>query len=481
MPWIAKRRTRQPPRLVTPDLSDFGLRVAFAFNAADPPRDAISGALNTGTSSGGGLDFRGGEGGVAAFSSATQNRGLSYSGVVVGADITVFAIISDNVGGGAVRALSGCDSSTAGNRTWLFQINASNQLDFTVFNTAGSAFIAAGGTAINQEPIVVAGRLAGTTVRSFMNGVQMGSAALTGTPRTTTGKPVFVGNTGRNNVNSMRGDLYEVFIVDGAVPDELIKAWNSPEALRAAMYPPRRIWVPFTSGGGGGAQELLPPLVDTSAVIYAPTVSSTYNLLPPLLDASASLFAPVVSVGVVELLPPLLDASAVLYAPTVSLAGGLQSLQPPLLDASATLFAPSVSYTIQPPLLTNGQTFYAPTVTVGTVTLRPPLLNAAAVLYAPSVSGGAVVIKARGLRKTRYVPGRVPARTEELARFLQSEIERLNDALESPFTHQLLEKLHVEPTRLRDGFVAYADGTDWNPGSGEGVYVYYASAWHKLG
>ncbi len=215
----------------------------------------------------------------------------------------------------------------------------------------------------------------------------------------------------------------------------------------------------------------------------APTNSGpgAQNLQPPLLDASAVIYAPSLSVGVVDILPPLLDASAVLYAPTVSLAGGPQSLQPPLLDASATLFAPSVSYTIQPPLLTNGQTFYAPTVTVGAATLRPPLLNAAAVLYAPSVSGGAVVIKARGLRKTRYVPGRVPARMEELARFLQSEIERLNDALESPFTHQLLEKLHVEPSRLRDGFVAYADGADWDPGSGEGVYVFYGASWRKLG
>lgn len=87
----------------------------------------------------------------------------------------------------------------------------------------------------------------------------------------------------------------------------------------------------------------------------------------------------------------------------------------------------------------------------------------------------------KGLRKTRYTPGRVPSRVEELGRFLQSEIERLNDALESPFTHQLLEKLNVAPDRVRDGMVAYADGTNWNPGSGEGVYVYYASAWHKLG
>lgn len=44
-----------------------------------------------------------------------------------------------------------------------------------------------------------------------------------------------------------------------------------------------------------------------------------------------------------------------------------------------------------------------------------------------------------------------------------------------------LQPLHVEPERLYTGLTVFADGSDWNPGSGEGVYTYYASAWHKLG
>jgi hypothetical protein len=87
----------------------------------------------------------------------------------------------------------------------------------------------------------------------------------------------------------------------------------------------------------------------------------------------------------------------------------------------------------------------------------------------------------QGLRKTRYTPGQVPQDPAELPRFLQAEFERLTDALESPFTHQLLEKLNTEPSRKRDGYVAYADGTNWNPGAGQGVYVYYAGIWNKLG
>lgn len=39
------------------------------------------------------------------------------------------------------------------------------------------------------------------------------------------------------------------------------------------------------------------------------------------------------------------------------------------------------------------------------------------------------------------------------------------------------EELHVEPEKPRVGRVAYADGTDWNPGSGEGLYVYKSGGW----
>lgn len=38
----------------------------------------------------------------------------------------------------------------------------------------------------------------------------------------------------------------------------------------------------------------------------------------------------------------------------------------------------------------------------------------------------------------------------------------------------------VEPQRPRDGMLAYADGTEWNPGSGPGFYGYEDGAWVKL-
>lgn len=44
-----------------------------------------------------------------------------------------------------------------------------------------------------------------------------------------------------------------------------------------------------------------------------------------------------------------------------------------------------------------------------------------------------------------------------------------------------LVELNVAPTKPRSGMTVLADGTNWNPGSGQGVYTYYAAAWHKLG
>lgn len=40
--------------------------------------------------------------------------------------------------------------------------------------------------------------------------------------------------------------------------------------------------------------------------------------------------------------------------------------------------------------------------------------------------------------------------------------------------------LHVAPTKVKVGMVVYADGTDWNPGSGEGLYVYKSGGWAAL-
>lgn len=37
-----------------------------------------------------------------------------------------------------------------------------------------------------------------------------------------------------------------------------------------------------------------------------------------------------------------------------------------------------------------------------------------------------------------------------------------------------------EPLRVRDGMLVYADGTNWDPGAGGGLYFRHGGAWVKL-
>ncbi len=62
------------------------------------------------------------------------------------------------------------------------------------------------------------------------------------------------------------------------------------------------------------------------------------------------------------------------------------------------------------------------------------------------------------------------------------ELRHLADAMSELETDTVVFKQwNAEPDKLYDGLQAYADGTNWNPGSGEGFYGYYAAAWHFLG
>lgn len=63
---------------------------------------------------------------------------------------------------------------------------------------------------------------------------------------------------------------------------------------------------------------------------------------------------------------------------------------------------------------------------------------------------------------------------------LNQELVRLEEALNSPFDVHQLRELHVEPTKPKDGMLARADGTNWNPGSGAGMYLREDGQWKKL-
>lgn len=68
-----------------------------------------------------------------------------------------------------------------------------------------------------------------------------------------------------------------------------------------------------------------------------------------------------------------------------------------------------------------------------------------------------------------------------LIEFLLRQLDILEDALNNGQTEIKLVKRNSEPDRPREGMIVLADGTNWDPGSGQGVYAYYNSAWNKLG
>ena len=79
-----------------------------------------------------------------------------------------------------------------------------------------------------------------------------------------------------------------------------------------------------------------------------------------------------------------------------------------------------------------------------------------------------------------YAPEPVPSDLKELPAY----IERNNRAIEMAINLLAaghLDETHVAPVKPRVGDMRLADGTNWNPGGGQGVYAYYNSAWNKLG
>lgn len=65
--------------------------------------------------------------------------------------------------------------------------------------------------------------------------------------------------------------------------------------------------------------------------------------------------------------------------------------------------------------------------------------------------------------------------------FYQEELQRIAlvfEYLEIPVIR--LTPNNTAPTRAFEGDIRLADGTNWNPGSGAGIYAYISGAWTKL-
>lgn len=80
-----------------------------------------------------------------------------------------------------------------------------------------------------------------------------------------------------------------------------------------------------------------------------------------------------------------------------------------------------------------------------------------------------------------YTPRIPPAKSEDLLPYLDDEFLKIAAVLNDSLTG-LKEIQHKEPSKRKPGLVVYADGVDWNPSSGEGLYRYnIAGVWVFIG
>mgnify|MGYP006893242543 CR=1 FL=1 len=78
-----------------------------------------------------------------------------------------------------------------------------------------------------------------------------------------------------------------------------------------------------------------------------------------------------------------------------------------------------------------------------------------------------------------YVPARVPLEAGNAMRnFLSDELDRIAEMFNAPFL--FLQPTFAEPKNAITGMIAYADGTQWNPGAGEGAYIYQFGGWSLI-
>ena len=91
-------------------------------------------------------------------------------------------------------------------------------------------------------------------------------------------------------------------------------------------------------------------------------------------------------------------------------------------------------------------------------------------------------MRAPNLGSVAYAPGDPPVDPAQLQRFLRDELQQISAAF-AALAAGHLDVEHVAPPKPRDGDIRYADGTNWNPGSGVGIYYFKGatSAWVLLG
>ena len=182
---------------------------------------------------------------------------------------------------------------------------------------------------------------------------------------------------------AFNGLVADVRIYDKALSDAEVRAIYDPptryELFRHVGYPVS-LYVP------DGSQTVSPSFIDSTATVYAPSVTpGSVTVSPGFISSTATVYAPTITPGGVTVSPAFIASTSVVYAPSVS---GDQTVSPDLIASAATVYAPTVqpgALTVSPSFIASTATVPAPTVQPGGLTVSPAFLASTAAVYAPSI------------------------------------------------------------------------------------------------
>lgn len=79
-----------------------------------------------------------------------------------------------------------------------------------------------------------------------------------------------------------------------------------------------------------------------------------------------------------------------------------------------------------------------------------------------------------------YAPEAPGGEPTALSEYIRRELLRISAEFAMIEEGRYLPILAAAPKKPREGMLAIADGTNWNPGSGKGLYEYKSGSWSKL-
>lgn len=88
-------------------------------------------------------------------------------------------------------------------------------------------------------------------------------------------------------------------------------------------------------------------------------------------------------------------------------------------------------------------------------------------------------MKSGNIHTVDYSPSLLPDSNKDIRLYLHNELVKISSAI-GLLSKGHLNMTHVEPIKPREGMIRLADGTDWNPGLGRGIYCYFSNVWVKL-